>query len=56
MFCCIHVFIAESLLVVVVVPPGTSDGLVPRRACDWLVVGVLHPGNIYGHIGMGTDL
>ena len=24
--------------------------------CDWLVAGVLHPGNIYSHIRTGTDL
>ena len=31
------------------------DGM-RRNIVGWLIAGVLRPGNIYGHIRMGTDL
>ena len=27
-----------------------------KEMLSWLIIGIVHPGNIYGYVRMGTDL
>ena len=44
-----------DLCVVAVIPGDSNYPYILLLNDSWLVVGVLRPGNIKGHIGMGTD-